>query len=217
MVRFRLPGLLDVLLEPWPTFQGGDAPFPDPPDSFGVPPSLHRPTVNEPPVGSDLVLADLARVDFFLMQEALYILGAFYLPRQVHARAFVRQVAVGVRDTGEAVAFQHGTYLRGVVLAHLIDAQHQSDMPAVLGGEQGVFGGAGAAPPPLGPVASRSGKCSCRRVRSARSARLRGSCRARGRRTPVRAAVRRRARSPVDARRSLRLPRSRHGDASALL
>lgn len=90
-----------------------------------------------------------ARVDVFLMQEALYILGAFYLPCQVHARAFVRQVAVGVRDTAEAVAFQHGTYARGVVLAHLTDAQHQSDMPAVLAGEfgeQGVFGGAGAVP-----------------------------------------------------------------------
>jgi hypothetical protein len=145
----RLPGLLEALLDPWPTFQGGDATFPDPPDSFGVSPSLHRPTANEPPVGSDLVLADLASVDLFLMQEALYMLGAFYLPCQVHVRAFVRQVAVGVRDTGEAVAFQHGTYPRGVVLAHLIDAQHQSDMPAVLVGEfgeQGVFGGAGAAP-----------------------------------------------------------------------
>src|ERR671911_2837988 len=145
----RLPGLLDALLDPWPTFQGGDALFPDPPDSFGVPPSLHRPTANEPPVGSDLVLADLARVDLFLMQEALYRLGAFYLPCQVHARAFVRQVAVSLRDTGEAVTFQHGTYPRGVVLAHLIDAQHQGDMPAVLAGEfgeQGVFGGAGATP-----------------------------------------------------------------------
>jgi hypothetical protein len=85
--------VLGVLGEDGPNLevaaQGGDAPFPDAPDSFGVPPSLHRPTANEPPVGSDLVLADLARVDLFLMQEALYRLGAFYLPCQVHARGIL--------------------------------------------------------------------------------------------------------------------------------
>ena len=77
----------------------GDVPrrrctFPGPARLVRGPALAPSPNGERTPVGSDLVLADLARVDLFLMQEALYILGAFYLPRQVHARAFVRQVAV---------------------------------------------------------------------------------------------------------------------------
>jgi hypothetical protein len=85
----------------------------------------------------DLVLADLMWLNLLLLQEALYLFGPSRLPGQVHARAFVRQVAVSFRDAGEAVAVQHGTDFLGIVFVHLVDAQHQRDVPAVLASKIG--------------------------------------------------------------------------------
>lgn len=51
----------------------------------------------------DLVLADLVRLDLLLVEEAIYLLRTSALPGQVHARAFVCQVAVGLRDAPETV------------------------------------------------------------------------------------------------------------------
>src|SRR5215207_3657914 len=89
----------------------------------GSKPSLRRPTAYEHPVRPDLVLADLVGLDLLLVQEGLYLLGASLLPGQVNTSTFVRQVAVGFRDAGEAVAFQHGTDPRGIALVHVVDAQ----------------------------------------------------------------------------------------------
>src|SRR5215213_4245187 len=50
---------------------------------------------------------------------------------------FVRQVAVSFRDAGEAVAVQHGTDFLSIVFVHLVDAQHQRDVPAILASKIG--------------------------------------------------------------------------------
>jgi hypothetical protein len=44
---------------------------------------------------------------------------------------------VSFRDAGEAVAVQHGTDFLGIVFVHLVDAQHQRDVPAVLASKIG--------------------------------------------------------------------------------
>src|SRR3712207_3471784 len=139
--------------------QRGDAPFPCPPYVSGVQPPLPRPPTDELLVRIDLVLTDLARLYLLLVQEASD-LPFPSLPGQVHAGAFVGQVAVGLGDAVEALVFQYGTDARGIDPVHLVDAQYQRDAPAVLAGElgeQGVLGGARAAPlvqhqPPVGAV-----------------------------------------------------------------
>ncbi len=139
--------------------QRGDALFPCPPDVSGVQPPLLRPPTDEPLVRCELVLTDLAGFYHLLLQEVLD-LPLPSLPGHIHAGAFVGQVAVGLGDAAEAVVLQYGTDTRGVGLVHLVDAQHKCYAPAVLAGEfgeQGVFGGTGAAPlvkdqPPVGAV-----------------------------------------------------------------
>jgi hypothetical protein len=78
----------------------GDALFPNTPDVSGVQPPIPGPPTDELLVRRNLVLTDLAGLYSFLVQEVLDPPSPS-LPGQVHAGAFVGQVAVDLGDAAK--------------------------------------------------------------------------------------------------------------------